>query len=148
VSTEHVRYLLEGLEHIERAPDREEVPYESYDYRDSILVHLSGTYDRIEAVYEQIRDLLRRAQVESLVELAESPEIMISQSLQDEVVIIRSGVAERTPVWVAQDIKEALGGKLLTNEQGRKAATQWLSSEIAPSPLSPSEEIADGNPTS
>jgi hypothetical protein len=147
-STKEARYLLEGLEHIERAPDPEEVPWESCEFRDSILVHLSGTHGRMEAVYEQIQDLLRRAQVESLVELAQKPEIKISQSLMDEVVIIRSGVAERTPVRVAQDIKEALGDKLLTNEQGRKEATQWLSYEIAPSPLSTSEEIADGNPTS
>jgi hypothetical protein len=145
VDMDEVRYLLEGLEHIERAPDPEK---DLLEFRESILVHLSGKDDRIEAVYEQIQDLLRRAQVESLVELAQKPEIKISQSLMDEVVIIRSGVAERTPVRVAQDIKEALGDKLLTNEQGRKEATQWLSYEIAPSPLSTSEEIADGNPTS
>ena len=136
-------YLIEGLEHIQRAPAKD-----YSDGRGSILVHLSGNGDRIESVYEQIQALLRRAQVESLVELAQGTEIKISQSLMGEVVIIRNGIAERTPVRVDQDIKEALGDKRLSNEQGRKEATQWLSFEIPPSPSSCAQVIADGNPTS
>jgi hypothetical protein len=111
-------------------------------------VYFDGPVDHSRQVVDKILEVLQRSEAEWLANFAATNNVKISQSLSGYVVIIREGVAWRTELPVTPQIKEALGDNLLTNQQGRKEATQWLSCEIATSPLSTSEEIADGNPTS